>query len=42
MLNFLLSAEQEKIKLAAREFALKEVLPLRWYYVSSLNLHSRR
>jgi len=32
MLNFLLSDEQEKVKLAAREFALKEVLPLTWYY----------
>ena len=32
MLNFLLSDEQEKVKLAAREFALKEVLPLTWSY----------
>jgi acyl-CoA dehydrogenase len=32
MLNFALSQEQEKLKKEAREFALKEVLPLAWYY----------
>jgi acyl-CoA dehydrogenase len=32
MLNFALSQEQEKLKMEARDFALKEILPLAWYY----------
>lgn len=32
MLNFALSKEQEKLKKEARDFALKEILPLAWYY----------
>lgn len=32
MLNFRLSEEQEKIKQFARDFAIKEILPLAWHY----------
>ena len=32
MLNFTLTPEQEKLRERAREFALKEVLPVAWYY----------
>jgi acyl-CoA dehydrogenase len=32
MLNFQLSPEQLKIQKKAREFALKEILPVAWYY----------
>ncbi len=32
MLNFSLSPEQLKLQKKAREFALKEILPVAWYY----------
>jgi acyl-CoA dehydrogenase len=32
MLNFTLTPDQEKIRSHAREFAIKEVLPVAWYY----------
>ncbi len=32
MLNFQLSPEQQKLQRKAREFALKEILPVAWYY----------
>ena len=32
MLNFSLSPEQEKLRLEARQFALKEILPAAWYF----------
>ena len=32
MLNFQLSPEQQKLQKKAREFALKEILPVAWYY----------
>ena len=32
MLNFQLSAEQIELQQKAREFALKEILPVAWYY----------
>ena len=32
MLNFQLSPEQLKLQKKAREFALKEILPVAWYY----------
>ena len=32
MLNFQLSPQQQKLQKKAREFALKEILPVAWYY----------
>ena len=32
MLNFELSPQQLKLQKKAREFALKEILPVAWYY----------
>ena len=32
MLNFTLSKEQEKVRQQARDFALREILPIAWYY----------
>ena len=32
MLNFTLSKEQEKVRQQARDFALREILPVAWYY----------
>ena len=32
MLNFNLSPEQEMLKLEARQFATREILPVAWYY----------
>ena len=38
MLNFTLSPEQLKLQKTARDFALREVLPLAWYYDDANNL----
>jgi acyl-CoA dehydrogenase len=32
MLDFKLSPQQQKLQKKAREFALKEILPVAWYY----------